>query len=143
MNTSKKHGACRRQNQTERHLESSLEGGQFVAKTKYQGLTVVIGADMTPLNKAMREARAEGTVLRTHLGSLSQLLKFNPSSTDLIARKQQLLGQAIARSTAELSLMQKAHATYAARSAELTKFEQVEWRNVQRRMHRCSSNMSV
>ena len=105
-----------------------------MAKTKYQGLTVVIGADMTPLNKAMREARAEGTVLRTHLGSLSQLLKFNPSSTDLIARKQQLLGQAIARSTAELSLMQKAHATYAARSAELTKFEQVEWRNVQRRM---------
>ena len=101
---------------------------------RVQGLYVEINGDATKLKKAMRDAKAEATVLRTHLSSLTKLLNFNPTSTDLIVQKQRLLGQALAQNRATMATYQQAYEKYSGKVGELSAAEVTEFKNLQRQM---------
>lgn len=104
--------------------------------SKIQGLTVVINGDVTPLSRAMRQAKSEATVLRTHMASLGQLLKFDPGNVDLTAQKQRMLGQAIAQNARTYQAYQAAHAEYAGRVSSLTAAERTQFAALEREMTR-------
>ena len=96
-----------------------------------QGLTVIINGDATRLTKAMREARAEAGILRGHMSQLGKLLAFNPADTTLLTRRQQLLGEAIAQTSARLRTLRASYAELAPyvgamTSAEIRQFEALQ-----------------
>lgn len=103
-----------------------------------KGLYVEIGANSTPLKKALRDIKSEATVLRTHLADLSKTIQLNPSSTDLVTQKQRVLGRAIAQNTDAASLMRRTYERYAGRLSSLTDAELTEFRNLERQMARNS-----
>lgn len=109
-----------------------------MATTKYKGLVVEINGNTTKLKKAMGELRAEGTVLRSHLGSLNKLIEFNPSNTELLAQKQRLLGTALAQNAEQLAVMRAAEAQFHASAGPHTEAQIAEYRNLQRRMTQVS-----
>ena len=84
----------------------------MASNTYYKGLTVVIDGNVYKLKKKMGELRAEGTVLRSHLSTLSKLIEFNPASTELLAQKQRMLGTALAQNAAQIQTMKAAEAAY-------------------------------
>ena len=102
--------------------------------SKVKGLTVIINGDATRLTKAIRDTKAEASVLRSHLSSLGKLIEFNPASTELLTRKQALLGEAIAQNKRQAELYGQTYERYANRIGPMTEREAVEFRNLQRQM---------
>lgn len=103
---------------------------------KIQGLTIVINGDATPLARSIRQAKSEATMLRTHLSSVTQLLKYQPTSTELIAKKQGMLSEAIAQNARAYRTYQTAHEAYSRRLGSLTEAEMTQYRNLEREMTR-------
>ena len=103
---------------------------------KVKGLVVEIGATTTPLRKALRDAKSEATVLRSHLSDLTKAIQLNPSSTDLVTQKQRVLGRALSQNAATAATMQRAYNKYAGSLATLTDAERTEFRNLERQMAR-------
>ncbi|MBR3312651.1 MAG: phage tail tape measure protein [Atopobiaceae bacterium] len=101
---------------------------------RVEGLTIIINGDATPFKRAMQEAKAEGTMLRRHLEAVNKLVRFDPGSTVLLTRRQQLLNNALAQSATHLKSLQVMNDKYAAQSGELTAAQQRHWMQVQRRM---------
>ena len=99
-----------------------------------EGLTIVINGDATPFKRAMREAKAEGTMLRKHMEVLNKLIQFDPGSMTLLTRRQQLLNAQLAQNAAHMSRLRSINDEYAARAATLTEAERRQWMQVQRRM---------
>lgn len=99
-----------------------------------QGLTIIINGDATPLSKAMRQLRAEASTLRTHMTAVNKLIKFDPGSTALLTRQQQLLNAQMRQTAAQLGVLRRANEEYAARSASLTAAERRQWQAVQRNL---------
>lgn len=76
-----------------------------------KSITVEISGDITKLTRAFREAKAEGTILKKHLGEIDKYLKFDPTGIEGITKKQQLLTKAVEQNRA-------AHADLSAQMAE-------------------------
>jgi len=60
-----------------------------------RGINVVIGADTTGLGKALSEVNKQSRNIQSELKQVNRGLKFDPSSTTLLAQKQELLGKSI------------------------------------------------
>lgn len=58
-----------------------------------KGITIEIGGDVSPLNKALGEVNKESRSIQNELKSVERLLKLDPSNTELVAQKQKLLGE--------------------------------------------------
>lgn len=101
---------------------------------KVEGLTIIINGDATPFKRAMSEAKAEGTMLSRHLATVNKLIQFDPSSTVLLTRRQQLLNAALSQNAVHLSRLRQMNATYAANAASLTDAQRRQWMHLQRRM---------
>lgn len=67
-----------------------------------RGINVVIGADTTGLSKALSDVNKKSRDIQSELKQVERLLKFDPSNTELLAQKQQLLSQAIENARAKL-----------------------------------------
>ena len=67
-----------------------------------RGINVVIGADTTGLSKALSDVNKRSRDIQSELKQVEKLLKLDPSNTELIAQKQQLLAQAIENSREKL-----------------------------------------
>jgi phage tail tape measure protein, TP901 family, core region len=65
-----------------------------VAET-IKGINVVIGAETTGLQKALSDVNKQGRNIQSELRQVNKALKFDPSSTTLLAQKQELLGKSI------------------------------------------------
>jgi TP901 family phage tail tape measure protein len=68
-----------------------------------KGINVVIGADTTRLSKALSDVTQKSKSIQSELRQVERLLKFDPSNTQLLAQKQQLLSQAVANTTEKLN----------------------------------------
>ena len=62
---------------------------------RIQGITVEIGGDTTKLSKALQGVNKDIKSTQTQLKDVEKLLKLDPSNTELVRQKQQLLAQAI------------------------------------------------
>lgn len=77
------------------------------AKT-VQGITVTINGNATGLGKVLKEAKAASMGLNKELKEVNKALKFNPSSTSLLAEKQKVLQEAVAAAKDEVKQLEAA-----------------------------------
>ena len=96
-----------------------------------QGLTVIINGDATSLSKAMREARAEASILRGHMKALKELVKLDPTNLSLIARQQMLMNAQMAQGATRLRMLRQAEQEFYASvgphsEAEIRQFERLQ-----------------
>lgn len=73
-----------------------------------KGITISIGGDTSPLQKALKEVDSTTRSLQTELRSVEKLLKFNPADTVLLAQKQNLLAEQIKNTSNKLDILKQA-----------------------------------
>lgn len=73
-----------------------------------KGITVEIGGDTTPLEKALQGVNKTSKDLQSELKQVNSQLKFDPSNTVLLDQKQKLLAESITNTKAKLETLQKA-----------------------------------
>lgn len=70
--------------------------------SKIQGIVVEIGGDTTKLGKALEQVNRTSKALQTELKGVNSLLKYDPSNTNLLVQKQELLAQSIEKAKEKL-----------------------------------------
>lgn len=78
-----------------------------MANKNLKGITLQIGGDTTKLSEAIRKPEKDISDLQSKLKSVNQMLKFDPSNTDLLAQKQRLLKEQIAATEDKLKLLKE------------------------------------
>ena len=78
----------------------TLTGGEDMAKIK--GITIEIGGNTQPLNKALSDVNKKSKDLQSELRQVDKLLKLDPKNTELLAQKQKLLAEAVQNSKEKL-----------------------------------------
>lgn len=75
---------------------------------KIRGITIELDGDTTGLTKSLSNANKEIKNTQTQLKDVERLLKLDPTNTELLRQKQQLLGQAVAETGQKLEELKKA-----------------------------------
>lgn len=78
-----------------------------MASKNLKGITLQIGGDTTELSKALKKPDKDISDLQSKLKSVNQMLKFDPSNTDLLAQKQRLLKDQITATEDKLKLLKE------------------------------------
>jgi len=73
-----------------------------------KGLNVVIGSDTTGLTSALSDVNKASRGIQSELKQVEKLLKLDPTNTELLAQKQQLLTDAVANTTEKLNRLRVA-----------------------------------
>lgn len=79
-----------------------------MASTKIRGITIEIGADTTKLKASLEGVNTSLRNTKSALKDTNNLLKFNPSSTELIRQKQGYLKDAISQTNDKIKAEKKA-----------------------------------
>lgn len=75
---------------------------------KIRGITIELGGDTSGLTKSLQDANKEIKSTQQQLKDVEKLLKLDPTNTELLRQKQQLLGQAIQETSGKLEDLKKA-----------------------------------
>lgn len=75
-----------------------------------KGITIEFAGDTTKLGAAIKDIDNKTKSLDTQLREVDKALKFNPGNTELIAQKQQLLGDKVTETKNRLEALQEAQA---------------------------------
>lgn len=75
-----------------------------------RGITVEIGGNTTKLDKALAGSEKKSRSLQTELREVTKLLKFDPTNTELLAQKQDILKDAISETGEKLKILKEAQA---------------------------------
>ena len=78
-----------------------------MASKNLKGLTLQIGGDTTELSKALKKPDKDISDLQSKLKSVNQMLKFDPSNTELLAQKQRSLKEQITATEDKLKLLKE------------------------------------
>ena len=73
-----------------------------------KGITIEIGGNTEPLNKALSEVNKESRSIQNELKAVEKLLKLDPSNTELVAQKQQLLADAVNTAKSKIDALKQA-----------------------------------
>lgn len=73
-----------------------------------KGITVEIGGNTGPLDKALKGVNSTTRNLQSELRQVQRGLKFNPSSTELLAQKQKVLAEQIENTKQKLNTLKEA-----------------------------------
>jgi len=73
-----------------------------------KGITIELGANVQPLNKALEDVNKKSRDLQGELRQVDRLLKLDPSNTTLLAQKQKLLAEAVQNSSEKLNRLKTA-----------------------------------
>lgn len=79
-----------------------------MAKQKIAGITVEIGGDTTKLSKALGDVDKQSKNLKNELKEVEKGLKLNPTSTELLAQKQQILAESVENAKKKLDTLKEA-----------------------------------
>lgn len=79
-----------------------------MANSKIKGITIELGGDTTKLDKALSDSEKQSKNLQGELKGINTLLKFDPSSIELITQKQQVLSEAIESTKGKLKTLEQA-----------------------------------
>lgn len=79
-----------------------------MAGGRIKGITIEIGGDTTKLDKALKGVDSNLWTIQKDLKAVEQLLKIDPSNTELLAQKQRLLAEAVAASSERFDTLSKA-----------------------------------
>ncbi|HHY42573.1 MAG TPA: phage tail tape measure protein [Thermoanaerobacterales bacterium] len=75
---------------------------------KIKGITIEIGGNTQPLNKALEDVNKKSRDLQSELRQVERLLKLDPKNTELLAQKQKLLSDAISNTKEKLDTLREA-----------------------------------
>lgn len=75
---------------------------------KIKGITIEIGGNTQPLNKALSDVNKKSRDLQSELRQVEKLLKLDPENTELLAQKQKLLAEAVQNSSEKLNRLKTA-----------------------------------
>lgn len=75
-----------------------------------RGITVEIGGNTTKLDKALAGSEKKSRSLQVELREVTKLLKFDPTNTELLAQKQEILTSAISETGEKLKILKEAQA---------------------------------
>lgn len=78
-----------------------------MANKKLKGLVLEIGGDTTKLVDSLKKPEKECSDLQSKLKSVNQMLKFDPTNTELLAQKQRLLKEQISSTEDKLKLLKE------------------------------------
>lgn len=73
-----------------------------------KGITVEIGGNTGPLDKALQGANKTSRDLQNELKQVEQLLKLDPTNTDLLAQRQKLLAESVDNTKNKLNTLKEA-----------------------------------
>lgn len=86
--------------------------------TKIRGVTVELGGDVSGLKKALSEVNSSIRTTQKDLKDVERLLKLDPTNTELLRQKQQLLANQIADTKTKLDALKKAEADMKSRGVD-------------------------
>lgn len=98
-----------------------------------KGITIEIGGDVSPLNKALSSVNTTSRSLQSELKAVNSLLKFDPSDTEALAKKQKILQEQLENSKSKLDLLKQAQAQVEAQF-KAGKMGETEYRDFQTRV---------
>ncbi len=75
---------------------------------RIKGLTIEIGGDTTQLSKSLHDVNKSITSTQAQLKDVEKLLKLDPTNTEMLAQKQELLTQAISKTEEKLETLKDA-----------------------------------
>lgn len=75
---------------------------------RIKGLTIEIGGDTTQLSKSLHDVNKSITSTQAQLKDVERLLKLDPTNTEMLAQKQELLTQAISKTEEKLETLKDA-----------------------------------
>lgn len=79
-----------------------------MANKLIRGLTVEIGGDTTKLGEALKNVESKSKSLSGELNAINRLLKLDPTNTELLAQKQQVLSETISATREKLAALKEA-----------------------------------
>lgn len=97
-----------------------------MARNYLSGITLQIGGDTSPLSKALKEPNKEANELQSSLKAINQALKLDPTNTDLLRQKQDLLGQSIENNEERLKLLKTAQQQFVESGGNVTDRSYIE-----------------
>jgi len=75
---------------------------------KIKGITIEIGGDVTPLNKALEGVNKSAKAIQSELKQVEKLLKLDPKNTELVTQKHKLLADAVKNTEDKLKTLKDA-----------------------------------
>lgn len=75
---------------------------------RIRGITVEIGGDTSGLDKALKNINKEIKTTQNELKDVDKMLKLDPTNTELLAQKQQLLARSVSETSEKLETLRKA-----------------------------------
>ncbi|AHN22038.1 hypothetical protein [Lysinibacillus varians] len=79
-----------------------------MANGRIKGITIELNGDTTGLTDALKDVNKESSKVTSELKEVERALKFDPSNTELIAQKQQLLAEQIQNTSQKLDVLKQA-----------------------------------
>ena len=73
-----------------------------------KGITVEIGGNTGPLDKALEDVNKRSRSLQVELRQIERLLKFDPTNTELLAQKQTILSKSVETTEEKLKALKNA-----------------------------------
>lgn len=81
-----------------------------MASKNIKGITIEIGGNTSPLNKALEGSNKTTRDLQSELRQVEKLLKLDPTNTELLAQKQKLLAESVSSVKGKLETLKIAEA---------------------------------
>ena len=107
---------------------------------RIKGINVVIGGDVTGLNKALQGVNKQINSTQSQLKDVERLLKLNPNSTELLAQKQRLLAEAVTNSKTKLDALKEAE-KQVQQQFERGEVSQQQYEGLQREIVEATANL--
>lgn len=92
-----------------------------MAGAKIRGITIELGADTTGISKALGGLNSEISSTQKQLKDVEKLLKLDPSNTELLRQKQELLSKAVETSKEKVDALKQAQDELGERTEENAK----------------------
>lgn len=107
---------------------------------KIKGITIEIGGNTQPLNKALEGVNKKSRDLQGELRQVDRLLKLDPGNTELLTQKQKLLKDAVSNTSDKLKTLKEAE-RQVQQQFERGEVGEEQYRAIQREVIRTEQNL--
>ena len=97
-----------------------------------KGIVIEIGGDTSGLQKALSKVNSATSSLSKELKGVNSLLKLDPSNTQMLTQKQELLSKSIEETKNKLNLLHSTYNRAVESEANGAKISEENWRNIER-----------
>ena len=106
-----------------------------------KGMTIEIGGNTAPLEQSLKNVNKEIKTTQSELNQVNKLLKLDPTNTELLKQKQQLLATQIGSTTTKLDALKQAQAQLDAEIKKGGNVNQEEYRKLEREIATTESSL--